>query len=222
MLTQTIQTAADSAMLTLIHSAPIVSTDTLRPDHLCAALIGEADRLGITLDRELWQPAAAIVAHGQYGGVCLSLPPRLDEIAGEIVSELFDALNWAAPSGCSLAASEGDGACFLWHLTLEAQCEAINSEPNGRWGAKTLEVPSQWLSALINGDESGLDDRESAQLAAFCDEELCDGWNVSSYESEGSFTRYHDAQPYGVLACDAVTVLAMRQRPQACNVAANG
>lgn len=213
MLAQTIQTAADSAMLTLIHSAPIVSSGTLRSDHLCAALISEADRLGITLDRDLWQPAAAIVAHGRYGGVCLGLPPRLDEIAGEIVSELFDALNWAAPSGCSLAGSEGDGACFLWTLTMEAQAEAINSEPNGRWEAKTLEVPSHWLSALVNGDESGLDDGESAQLAAFCNDKLCDGWHVSSYEDEASFMRYHDAQPYGVLACDAVTVLAMRQRP---------
>jgi hypothetical protein len=202
-------------MLALIADSPIVSTDTLRADHLCSALISEADRLGITLDRDLWQPAAAIVAHGQHGGICLDLPPRLSEISGEIVSELFDALNWAAPSGCHLGASEGDGACFLWTLSIEAQCEAINTDPKSRFEAKTLDVPEHWLSALVHGDESGLSDEESAQLEAFCDEELVDGegvWNVTSYSEEPELMRFHDAQPYGVLACDAVTVLAMRPK----------
>jgi hypothetical protein len=197
-------------MLTLIADSPIISTDTLRPDHLCAALISEADRLGITLERSLWQPAVAIVAHGQYGGICLDLPPKLNELSGEIVSELFDALNWAAPDGCYLGASEGDGACFLWTLSLDAQCEAINADPKGKFEAKTLDVPEHLLSALINGDETGLSDRESKQLAAFCDEELPDNWHVSSYDDEGDFMKYHDAQPYGVLACNAVKVLAMR------------
>jgi hypothetical protein len=199
-------------MLALIADSPIVSTDTLRADHLCSALISEADRLGITLDRDVWQPAAAIVAHGQYGGICLDLPPRLSEISGDVVSELFEALNWAAPSGCSLGASEGDGACFLWTLTIEAQCEAINADPKSRFEAKTLDVPEHWLSALVNGDESGLSDEESAQFAAFCDGELGDNWSVSSREEEASFMKYHDGQPYGVLACDAVTVLAMRPK----------
>jgi hypothetical protein len=202
-------------MLALIADSPIVSTDTLRADHLCSALISEADRLGITLDRDLWQPAAAIVAHGQHGGMCLDLPPRLSEISGEIVSELFEALNWAAPSGCSLGASEGDGACFLWTLDIEAQCEAINADPRSRFEAKTLDVPAHWLSALVNGDESGLTDKESAQLEAFCDQELVDGegvWNVTSYSEESELMRFHDAQPYGVLACGAVTVLATRPK----------
>jgi hypothetical protein len=199
-------------MLALIAESPIVSTDTLRPDHLCSALISEADRLGITLDRDLWQPAAAIVAHGQYGGICLDLPPKLDELSGEIVSELFDALNWAAPSGCSLGASEGDGACFLWTVTLDAQCEAINVDPKGKFEAMTLDIPEHWLPALVNGDESGLDDKESAQFEAFCNGELSNGWYVSSYDDEGDFMKYHDAQPYGVLACNAVKCLAMRMK----------
>jgi hypothetical protein len=199
-------------MLALIADAPIVSTDTLRPDHLCAALISEADRLGITLDRDLWQPAAAIAAHGQYGGICLDLPPRLNDISGEIVSELFDALNWHAPSGCCLGSSEGDGACFLWHLTMDAQAEAINTDPSSKFEAMVLTIPEHWLSALVNGDETGLDDDDSAKLAAFCDGELDNGWSVTSYENEGSFMKYHDAQPYGVLACEAVEVLAMRSK----------
>jgi hypothetical protein len=199
-------------MLTLISDSPIVSTGSLRPDHLCAALIGEADRLGITLGRDLRQPAAAIVAHGQYGDTCLDLPPKLNELSGEIVSELFDALNWAAPSGCLLSASEGDGACFLWTLTLDAQCEAINADPSSKFEATTLDVPKHWLSALINDDESGLDDKDSAQLKAFCDGELSGGWYISSCDDEGDFMTYHDARPYGVLACNAVKCLAVRMK----------
>jgi hypothetical protein len=199
-------------MLSLIAQSPIVSTDTLRPDHLCAALISEADRLGVLLDRDLWQPAAAIVAHGQYGGVCLDLPPKLNEISGEVVSELFDALNWAAPSGCYLDACEGDGACFLWTLTMEAQVEANDANPGSKFEMKLLTVPEHWLSALVNGDSSGLDDAEELKLDSFCSEELSDGWYVSDCESEGSFMKYHDAQPYGVPACNAVEVIAMRAK----------
>jgi hypothetical protein len=74
-------------------------------------------------------------------------------------------------------------------------------------------MPEHWLSALVNGDESGLSDRESKQLAAFYGEELSDNWHVSSYDDEGDFMKYHDAQPYGVLACNAVKCLAMRIKP---------
>jgi hypothetical protein len=203
-------------MLVQIAESPIISTDTLRPDHLCAALIGEADRLGITLNRDLWQPAAAIVAHGQYGGICLDLPPKLNELSGEIVSELFDALNWAAPSGCYLGASEGDGACFLWTLTLDAQCEEINSDPKGKFEAKTLDLPEHWLPALVNGDKTGLSDEESAQFEAFYRGELtalcAENWHISSHDDESEFMECHDARPYGVLACNAVKCLAMRAK----------
>lgn len=207
-----------AAMLRAIADSPIVSTDTLRPDHLCSALIAEADRLGLTLDRDLWQPAAAIAAHGMRG-ICLELPPRLQELSGEIVSELFDALNWHAPSGCSLGASEGDGACFLWRLTMEASAEAINSDPEGKWEAVTLDVPQHWLSAIVNGDESSFDyyndpaDRKAYEQ--FCAGELSDGWSISAYESEGEFSSSHDASAYGVKPCTVVQCLAMRQKPDA-------
>ena len=196
----------------LIAQSPIVSTDTLRPDHLCEALLSEADYLGIAIERKLWQVATAIVAHGRYGGICLDLPFKLQEQSSEVVSELFDALNDAAPSGCSLGASEGDGACFLWTLTIGAQCAAINGNPNGRFEAKTLSVPEHWLSALVNGDESGLDDEDCKQLQAFCKDELSGGWNITSYSEESEFSSDHDATSYGVLACSVVDVLAMRPK----------
>jgi hypothetical protein len=94
---------------------------------------------------------------------------------------------------------------------MEAQAEAINSAPSAKWEAKTLDVPSHWLSALVNGDDSGLEDEEIAQLEAFCASELSDGWSVTAWEEESGFMKYHDAQPYGVLACDAVQCLTMRQ-----------
>ena len=203
-------------MLRSIVDSPIVSTDTLRPDHLCSALVAEADRLGVELPRDLWQPAVAIAAHGMRG-ICLELPSLLADISGDVISELIDVLNWAAPAGCYLATSEGDGACFMWHISLEAQAKAINAEPDGRWEAKILEVPEHWLSAIVNADESSFDyyndpaDYQAYQ--AFCDDELSDGWSVSSWADESSFAHSHDASPYGVLACSVVECLAMRLRP---------
>lgn len=200
-----------SEMLQAIASAPIVSTDTLRPDHLCSALISEADRLGIVLDRDLWQPAAAIAAHGMRG-IVLELPPRLEEISGEIVAELFDALNWAAPDGCFLSASEGDGACFLWRLSMAASAEAINADPSSQWEAKTLEVPEHWIPAIVNCDDSAFDytgdPTEYRAFLHFCQEELCDGWNISAWEEESSF-RYQ----CGASACDVTECLLTRPKP---------
>jgi hypothetical protein len=105
----------------------------------------------------------------------------------------------------------------MWRLSIEAQCEAINSDPTSRWEAKTLDVPSHWLSAIVNGDESCFDYCDDAAdykaYQAFCNEELSGGWSITTYEEEGSFMTYHDAQPYGVLACDAVECLAMLPKP---------
>lgn len=203
-------------MLHLISDAPVVSSGTLRPDHLCQALLSEADRLGIDLPRDLSQPARAIVAHGTYGGICLDLPPWLDALSGEIIGELFDTLNDAAPSGCYLGCAYGDGACFLWHVDMEAQAEAINTDPKSRFEAKVLDVPEHWLSAIVNGNESSFiyydDPADYTAYQAFCSDELSYGWDVSSYAEESEFMHYHDARAYGVLPCSIVRCLAMRAR----------
>lgn len=204
-----------SQMLLAIRSSPIVSSDTLRSDHLCAAFISEADRLGIELDRKLWQPAAAIVAHGMRG-ICLDLPHRLREIEHEIVSDLLSELNWHAPSGCSLGTSEGDDALFLWQLSIDAKREAINAEGKG-WEAVTLEIPEHWLSAIVNGDESSFDYYDDAKdyqaYKAFCEGEFADGWMIADQEEEFSFSWHHDASDYGALPCNVVKCLAMRKEP---------
>ena len=70
-------------------------------------------------------------------------------------------------------------------------------------------LPSHWASALINGDESGMDDDDCRALNAFV------AAGVKEYglfmcidvsdDDGGDFRKYHDAEPYGVLACDVAT-----------------
>lgn len=68
----------------------------------------------------------------------------------------------------------------------------------------TMELPAFWASALINGDVSGMEDEDEQALdkfTAYMVAEYGQCWAVDVSE-ESSFTRWHDAQSYGVLACD--------------------
>lgn len=72
---------------------------------------------------------------------------------------------------------------------------------------ETLEllVPSHWLSAIVNGDESSFDYYDDPQdykaYKAFLENEIGNN-TLSVDDEEGSFCHYHDASPYGVLPCD--------------------
>jgi hypothetical protein len=71
---------------------------------------------------------------------------------------------------------------------------------------ETKILPEHWGCALINGDETGLNDADQKALDAFVDDMIekygrC--WAVSC-DDEPSFMRYHDAEPYGVRACDCL------------------
>ena len=67
----------------------------------------------------------------------------------------------------------------------------------------TYKLPAHWASALINGDYSGLDEQDEEQLMrVIAGEDLPDPIDCST---EPEFMKYHDAQPYGVLACDCLT-----------------
>lgn len=67
-----------------------------------------------------------------------------------------------------------------------------------------LELPYHWAVALINGDESGMNDEEIEALDKFIDDMVnehgfCECVNVSE---EHYFKNYHDATHYGILPCD--------------------
>jgi hypothetical protein len=74
---------------------------------------------------------------------------------------------------------------------------------------KTVQytLPTFWISPLVYDDFSGFDDADQAALDAFTADMVknhgsCHCGDVA--DDEG-FMTYHDAQPYGVLACDAAT-----------------
>lgn len=68
-------------------------------------------------------------------------------------------------------------------------------------------LPEHWACALINGDETGLDDEDQAALDAFVDDMVKEHGSCHCVDvvDDAGFMRYHDAQPYGVLACNAAT-----------------
>lgn len=68
----------------------------------------------------------------------------------------------------------------------------------------TAMLPAHWACALVNGDESGMDDEEIAHLNEFVDDMVrtygsCHCVDVSE---DTQFSNYHEASHYGVLACD--------------------
>lgn len=67
----------------------------------------------------------------------------------------------------------------------------------------TYKLPAHWAGALINGDFSGLEEQDEEQLMrVIAGEDLPDPIDCSD---EPEFLKYHDAQPYGVLACNCLT-----------------
>ena len=72
---------------------------------------------------------------------------------------------------------------------------------------ENYDLPAHWASALINGDESGLEPEDSEALEAFTADMVAEYgqcWAIDCSE-EPSFTAYHDAKRYGVLACETLT-----------------
>jgi hypothetical protein len=68
-------------------------------------------------------------------------------------------------------------------------------------------LPSFWASALFNGDYSGLEDIDAEILDTFLKaEELGSPLGIDGDNEEDGpetiFCTYHDARPYGILACD--------------------
>ena len=66
-------------------------------------------------------------------------------------------------------------------------------------------LPAFWACYLINGDASYLEDNEALQIEAFIAGEGLPWGCLSCSEDNGNFCKFHDARPYGVLACDCLT-----------------
>lgn len=73
---------------------------------------------------------------------------------------------------------------------------------------KTVQytLPAYWASALINADESGLTDSEQEGLGAFIEHMLQEYGQCHCLDcsEEAFFSKYHDARPYGIWACDCL------------------
>jgi hypothetical protein len=66
----------------------------------------------------------------------------------------------------------------------------------------TYTLPAHWAPALVNGDFTGMEeDDEEALMRVIAGENLPDPVSVSD---SSEFLTYHDARPYGVLACDCL------------------
>ena len=97
----------------------IVSTDTLRTDHLADAYLGAFDRLGQDVPEPFRSDLQQCAAYASD----LTGPEPCD--AWEIATAwAFDRLGELAPTGFYFGASEGDGACFGFWLS-EDWAEAL-------------------------------------------------------------------------------------------------
>ena len=71
-----------------------------------------------------------------------------------------------------------------------------------------LQIPVQFLCALFNGDYSGLSDEDIAALDAMTEAYLAKHtcFHAIGTRDDCGFLKYHDMQPYGVLASDCETI----------------
>jgi hypothetical protein len=72
---------------------------------------------------------------------------------------------------------------------------------------ETYVLPAHWAVALLNGDESAFDDNEQDAFDRFADDMIAQHGQCHAIDvtDEPSFTTWHDARAYGVLACDTLT-----------------
>ena len=96
----------------------IVSTDTLRTDHLADAYLGAFDRLGQDVPEPFRSDLQQCAAYASD-----LIGPEPCDAWDEATAWAFDRLNDLAPTGFYFGASEGDGSCFGFWLQEEwAEC----------------------------------------------------------------------------------------------------
>lgn len=171
-----------------------VSHGTLRPDHLADSLLGEIDRLALSqyLPADL-AAAAQLLAATASDLVAGDLP----ESADEIVSELFEFLNDAAPSGWCLESLEGDGADICWQpVTLTAQLQAVGSHwVETGWEAPNNEAVADLISRY-DDEPDGLRNYENSDwvnLDECYTSDLLNRWENQRGDIWALFESYVDA-----------------------------
>lgn len=171
-----------------------VSSGTLRPDHLADTLLGEIDRLGLSSA----VPAELAAAAQQLAtSAADTVAPGLPESADEMVTDLIDFLNDAAPNGWTLQALEGDGADLCWQpVSLTAQLQAVGS----RWIRTDYEAPNN--SAVFDLIDRYDEDPEALQNFETSDwvnldecytRDLLNRWETQRADIWALFEAYCDA-----------------------------
>ena len=84
----------------------------------------------------------------------------------------------------------------------------VSFYPKFKAMTETYDLPSHWASYMINGDATSFslnDDGGDAEIAVIDEfmEDFGEGVIVTCSE-EPFFSKYHDAQPYGIKACDCL------------------
>lgn len=94
---------------------------------------------------------------------------------------------------------ESGGDLFLVSEDWEWNDETNSFEHPESDTLRRFKLPSYWASALINGDESGMDEKESADIEAFLNREEMKGWTCADVSEHTWFSHSNDA---GTLAGD--------------------
>jgi len=185
----------------------IVSTDTLRTDHLADAYLGAFDRLGQDVPEPFRSDLQQCAAYASD----LTGPEPCD--AWEIATAwAFDRLGELAPTGFYFGASEGDGACFGFWLQEEwAECLehcgfAADSDP-----AALVPIISELCSSGVDpdtykdcyqGEAEGYSSEQAGaayaqQLAEdTCDLTTCNNWPFSCIDWEAAWSELEMGDAY--------------------------
>ena len=165
----------------------IVSTDTLRLDHLADAYLGAFDRLGQDVPEPFRSDLQQCASYASD-----AVGPEHCEPWTLAVDWAFDRLGELAPPGFYFGASEGDGACFgfwltddwadaLEHLGLDAD------DPTG-WAALIADLEAdgidpdnvedsyQGRAEGWSEESAGIDYAQQLFYDAGLQNASCDGW----------------------------------------------
>jgi len=84
-----------------------------------------------------------------------------------------------------------------------------------------LSIPTHWMAPILYGDTSGLDDTETVAFTRWLDDTLREVGHgkptmIGTIHDNEYFAMYHDAQPYGVLACMCYDVELLVEAAEDC------